>query len=178
MTRRSNSQSAVACGHEVTAAAAREVLEDGGNAFDAAVAAACAACVAEPVLCSLGGGGFLLARTAAGVRHLYELPFNARLAGLTAEEFARDILATQLGLVHDGPGGQIRRGLHVVGRAARGVGEATIKAEVFDCRDGNATELGKLILDKLIWIGRGGSPQGITRRTDSLGSSSARRNTT
>jgi len=55
---------AVACGHEVTAAAAREVLEDGGNAFDAAVAAVCAACVAEPVLCSLGGGGYLLARTA------------------------------------------------------------------------------------------------------------------
>jgi gamma-glutamyltranspeptidase/glutathione hydrolase len=55
---------AVACGHEVTAAAAREVLEDGGNAFDAAVAGVCAACVAEPVLCSLGGGGYLLARTA------------------------------------------------------------------------------------------------------------------
>jgi gamma-glutamyltranspeptidase/glutathione hydrolase len=55
---------AIACGHEVTAAAAREVLEDGGNAFDAAVAAVCAACVAEPVLCSLGGGGYLLARTA------------------------------------------------------------------------------------------------------------------
>jgi len=55
---------AVACGHEVTAAAAREVLEDGGNAFDAAVAAACAACVAEPVLCSLGGGGYLLAAPA------------------------------------------------------------------------------------------------------------------
>ena len=55
---------AVACGHEVTAAAAREVLEDGGSAFDAAVAAACAACVAEPVLCSLGGGGYLLAAPA------------------------------------------------------------------------------------------------------------------
>jgi len=64
MTRRSKFQSAVACGHEVTAAAAREVLEDGGNAFDAAVAAACAACVAEPVLCSLGGGGYLLASPA------------------------------------------------------------------------------------------------------------------
>ena len=55
---------AVACGHEVTAAAAREVLEDGGNAFDAAVAAACTACVAEPVLCSLAGGGYLLAAPA------------------------------------------------------------------------------------------------------------------
>ena len=52
---------AVASGHELTAAAAREVLEEGGNAFDAVVAAALMACVAEPVLCSLGGGGYLLA---------------------------------------------------------------------------------------------------------------------
>ena len=52
---------AVAAGHPATAAAAREILEDGGNAFDAALAAMCAACVVEPVLCSLAGGGFLLA---------------------------------------------------------------------------------------------------------------------
>ena len=38
--------------------------------------------------------------SALGVQHLYELPFNARLAGLTAEDFARDILARQLGLAH------------------------------------------------------------------------------
>ncbi len=37
---------------------------------------------------------------ALGVAHLYELPFTARLAGLTAEEFARDVLADQLGLAH------------------------------------------------------------------------------
>ncbi len=41
--------------------AAIEILRDGGNAFDAAIAATAAACVAEPVLASLGGGGFLLA---------------------------------------------------------------------------------------------------------------------
>ncbi|WP_071672885.1 bifunctional riboflavin kinase/FAD synthetase [Nioella nitratireducens] len=33
-----------------------------------------------------------------GVDILYELPFNAALAGLTAEEFARDVLADGLGL--------------------------------------------------------------------------------
>ncbi|MBL8658647.1 MAG: gamma-glutamyltransferase [Rhodospirillales bacterium] len=54
----------VACGHIETARAAAAVLDDGGNAFDAALAAMCAACVAEPVLASLGGGGFLLARQA------------------------------------------------------------------------------------------------------------------
>jgi len=53
---------AIACGHEVTADAAASALEAGGNAFDAIVAGICAACVAEPVLCSLAGGGYLLAR--------------------------------------------------------------------------------------------------------------------
>jgi len=53
---------AVACGHPATAAAAVEILLDGGNAFDAVIAAYAAATVAEPVLCSLAGGGFLLAR--------------------------------------------------------------------------------------------------------------------
>ncbi len=52
---------AVAAGHPVTASAAEEVLRAGGNAFDAAAAGFFAACVAEPVLASLGGGGFLLA---------------------------------------------------------------------------------------------------------------------
>jgi gamma-glutamyltranspeptidase/glutathione hydrolase len=54
-------QGAICAGHEKTADAAAAVLEAGGNAFDAVVAAVYAACVAEPVLASLGGGGFLLA---------------------------------------------------------------------------------------------------------------------
>ena len=52
---------AVACGHPLTAEVAEEVLLDGGNAYDALVAAFFVACVVEPVLASLGGGGFLLA---------------------------------------------------------------------------------------------------------------------
>lgn len=52
----------VAAGHAATAEAAAQILRDGGNAFDAAIGAMLAACVAEPVLCSLGGGGFVLAR--------------------------------------------------------------------------------------------------------------------
>ncbi len=63
---------AVAAGHPATAAAAQEILADGGNAFDAALAAVCAACAVEPVLCSLGGGGFLLARRAEGAAALYD----------------------------------------------------------------------------------------------------------
>lgn len=53
----------VAAGHEKTAAAAVEILKQGGNAFDAAVAGVLASCVAESVLTSLAGGGFLLAHT-------------------------------------------------------------------------------------------------------------------
>ena len=62
----------VAAGHEHTAEAAADVLREGGNAFDAIVAAHFVACVAEPVLCSLGGGGFLITRTAEGRNLLYD----------------------------------------------------------------------------------------------------------
>ena len=62
----------IAAGHPRTAEAAAAVLQKGGNAFDAAVAAMCAACVAEPVLASLGGGGFLLAKPANGPPILYD----------------------------------------------------------------------------------------------------------
>lgn len=50
----------IASGHAETTRAAVAVLQDGGNAFDALIAAAWAACVAEPLLCSPGGGGHAL----------------------------------------------------------------------------------------------------------------------
>ena len=57
----------VSAGHEKTAEAGQAILQAGGNAFDAAVAAVFAACVVEPTLTSLGGGGFLLAHSAQRV---------------------------------------------------------------------------------------------------------------
>lgn len=57
---------AVAAGHRATAETAADVLRDGGNAVDAAVAGALVACVAEPVLASLLGGGFLMVRKPSG----------------------------------------------------------------------------------------------------------------
>jgi gamma-glutamyltranspeptidase/glutathione hydrolase len=55
------SYGAVAAGHKVTAEAAMDVLRDGGNAFDAALAALFASFVSEAVLSSPGGGGFMMA---------------------------------------------------------------------------------------------------------------------
>ena len=88
---------AVAAGHRGTAGAAAAVLRLGGNAFDAAVAAGCAAAVVEPCLTSLAGGGFLTARTAAGEEVVVD--FFVAVPGLRAE--AR----------HD-PGGLVRVPIH------------------------------------------------------------------
>ncbi len=63
---------AIAAGDAATADAAAEMLRDGGNAFDAVLAALCAAPIAEPVLASLAGGGFLLAEPADGEPVLYD----------------------------------------------------------------------------------------------------------
>jgi gamma-glutamyltranspeptidase/glutathione hydrolase len=52
--------------------AAETILREGGNAFDAILAAHFAACLAEPVLASLGGGGFLIASPAGGEPVLYD----------------------------------------------------------------------------------------------------------
>jgi gamma-glutamyltranspeptidase/glutathione hydrolase len=64
--------SIAATGHELVTSAAADILEEGGNAFDAAVAAGFAGALAEQTLTSLGGGGFLLARTAAGEETFFD----------------------------------------------------------------------------------------------------------
>ena len=63
---------AIAAGHPETAKAARTILEEGGNAFDAVLGAMAATCVTEPVLSSLGGGGFLMARPVDREPMLYD----------------------------------------------------------------------------------------------------------
>lgn len=59
---------AIATAQPQATAAAREMLEAGGNAFDAAVAAAAALAVVEPYSSGLGGGGFFLLHRAADDR--------------------------------------------------------------------------------------------------------------
>ncbi|PZV05883.1 MAG: gamma-glutamyltransferase [Leptolyngbya sp.] len=72
MSKASSTQGAIAAGHALTAEAGAEMLRQGGNAFDAAIAAAFTACVTESALTSLAGGGFLLAHTAAGENRLFD----------------------------------------------------------------------------------------------------------
>ena len=50
-------RSGIAAGHPATADAGAEILAEGGNAADAAVAATLASCVAETVMTGLLGGG-------------------------------------------------------------------------------------------------------------------------
>ncbi len=66
----------VASGHKEVTRAALTILEQGGNAFDAAIGAGFVSSVAEPALTSLGGGGFLLARTSEGKTTLFDFFVN------------------------------------------------------------------------------------------------------
>jgi gamma-glutamyltranspeptidase / glutathione hydrolase len=76
----------VAAGHPATVEAAVHALQAGGNAYDAAVAAGFAAAVAEPCLSSLGGGGFLLARTATDEQVLFDFFVDTPGRGREAAE--------------------------------------------------------------------------------------------
>ena len=67
-----NSKAIVASGHPEVSKAALEIIEAGGNAFDAVIGAGFAATVAEPALTSLGGGGFLLSRPKSGHSTLFD----------------------------------------------------------------------------------------------------------
>lgn len=80
----------VAAEHRLASEAGVAVLKRGGNAVDAAVAAALAVCVLNPPSCGIGGGGFLLVyERKTGTVHALDFRETAP-AGATADLFLRD----------------------------------------------------------------------------------------
>jgi gamma-glutamyltranspeptidase/glutathione hydrolase len=72
----------IAAGHPLTAQAGADVLRQGGNAVDAAVAAVLMSFVAESPLTGPGAGGFMLIHTASGEDHLLDFFVAAPGRGL------------------------------------------------------------------------------------------------
>ncbi|MBA2360583.1 MAG: gamma-glutamyltransferase [Actinobacteria bacterium] len=81
-------RAAVAAGHPATVDAGIEILEAGGNAVDAAVAACLASCVAETVMTGLLGGGHALVFRGGEAR---TLDFFVAVPGLGSEPRAVEL---------------------------------------------------------------------------------------
>jgi gamma-glutamyltranspeptidase/glutathione hydrolase len=82
---------AVAAGHPATTAAGIEILADGGNAADAAVAASLASCVSETVMTGLLGGGHAI-YFEADTRRARNLDCFVAVPGLGAEPSDAELL--------------------------------------------------------------------------------------
>ncbi len=80
-------QAAVASAHHLATAAGFEVLEAGGNAFDAAVAVSAALAVVEPSSSGIGGGGFWLLHRAKDDFQTMVDGRETSPAGVTADMF-------------------------------------------------------------------------------------------
>jgi gamma-glutamyltranspeptidase/glutathione hydrolase len=86
MKNKQYTRAVVATGHEAVTAAAATILAAGGNAFDAVAAAGFAGAVAEQTLTSLGGGGFLLARTFDEQEIFFDFFVDTPGLGLTQDD--------------------------------------------------------------------------------------------
>jgi len=141
----------VASGHPLVSGAAAEILDSGGNAFDAIIAAGFAGTVAEPTLTSLGGGGFLLAGTAEpvdGRRHiLFDFFVDTPGLGLGSEtpephffpvtvHFPGSDQDFNVGLGSVAVPGNLKGFLHVHRRLGRLPVEKVLKPAIRMARDG------------------------------------------
>ena len=104
----------IAAGSEITAQAGAEMLAQGGNAFDAIVAAALATASGEPTLTSVAGGGIILMRDGdSGDSYVVDCFGNAPGLGIE-NEVQKDFFPVDLNF-----GPAIQR--FYVGRASCGV---------------------------------------------------------
>lgn len=62
----------VSTGHQEVTGVGELILQKGGNAFDAAIACGFASTICEPMLSSLGGGGYLLSKVANEDYNFYD----------------------------------------------------------------------------------------------------------
>ncbi|HWS37523.1 MAG TPA: gamma-glutamyltransferase [Actinoplanes sp.] len=85
----------VAASHPATARAGMRVLESGGTAADAAVAAVLACCVAETIYTGLGGGGFAT-YFEASTGQVTCLDFFVAVPGLDGDHSAADMVAVDV----------------------------------------------------------------------------------
>ncbi len=88
----------ISAGHQLTSEAGLQMYLLGGNAFDAALAAMLASCVAEPCTTSAGGGGFMLTHDKNGESLLHDFfsqtPRNKRQGKLDFYPVALQLGAT------------------------------------------------------------------------------------
>ncbi|MEG1042682.1 MAG: gamma-glutamyltransferase [Pseudomonas sp.] len=96
-------RAAIASPHAEATAAAREILEQGGNAFDAAIAVSAALAVVEPYGSGLGGGGFFLLREGGSPARYVFIDARERAPGKASESMYLKDGKVQPGLSINGP---------------------------------------------------------------------------
>ena len=100
----------VVSGHPIASAIGRDVLKNGGNAVDAAVATAFALAVVHPEAGNIGGGGFLMYRRPGGLAHA--LDFRERAPRASTRDMYLDSLGnptdkSQIGHLASGVPGSV-----------------------------------------------------------------------
>jgi len=88
-------RAAIAAGHPATVEAGAEILEEGGTAADAAVAAALASCVAETIMTGFLGGGHAIYFDAAA-RRVRNLDCFVAVPGLGAESREAELVHPEI----------------------------------------------------------------------------------